>query len=241
MDFRLINTTDGLELGTTLERYERNMQAIRIAKSDSAPSPEELGLLARYVGWGDSQVYKEFNSREHPVKSDLSLAERRAIDASIINAHYTDVPVIATMWKLLEHLGFGKRNDLTILDPSAGASGLFKSAAPDWAFMSKWMEIELDIVSGKILKKLHPASDVRIQGFQDLNLPDDYQFDLAVTNVPFADVGIHWKNIYGSIHNFFLMKTASMLREGGVMAMLTSRYSLDSSNNEHLYFLQKHG
>jgi N12 class adenine-specific DNA methylase len=224
-----------------MERYERNMEAIRIAKSEAVPSREELDLLSKYVGWGDSQVYKEYVNRPHPVKNSLTPEEKEAIDASIINAHYTDVGVINTMWKLLERIGFGKSNDLRILDPSAG-NGHFKSCAPSWAHTAKWLEAELDIVTGKILKKLHPDSDVRIQGFQTIDMLKDYAFDLAITNVPFGDVSIyHSKHQTYSLHNYFLVRMAEFLREGGVMAAITSRYSLDGSDSSHLLDMRKMG
>ncbi|MCX6064252.1 MAG: hypothetical protein NT121_00620, partial [Chloroflexi bacterium] len=140
MDFKFV-TTESLDLGTTLERYERNMEAIRIAKAAGIPSGEELETLSKYVGWGDSQVYREYVQRPHPVKESLTRQERDAIDASIINAHYTDLRIIGGMWSLLEHLGFGKSNDLSMLDASAG-NGHFKSASPNWAHSSKWMEVE---------------------------------------------------------------------------------------------------
>ena len=240
MDFRLDDTTTSLELGTTLERFNRNMEAIQIAKSQGNPMPEQLEILSKYVGWGDSQLINEYKNRDHPVKETLTDQERAEIEASFINAHYTDVPVIRAMWQLLETIGFGKSSGLKILDPSAG-NGLFKSAAPDWAFTSKWMEVEKDIVSGMILKKLHPASDVRIKPFQDIDLPKEIEFDLAITNVPFGDVTIHHKDISGSIHNFFLLRMASLLREGGVLAAITSRFSMDSSSDYHRYQLRNQG
>jgi len=190
------------------------MQAISIAKSDATPSNEELDVLSKYVGWGDSQVFNMFrDALGNEIKNTLTKQEYEALEASIINAHFTDVPVIRTMWKLLEHIGFGKTSNLLILDPSAG-NGHFKSASPDWAFNSKWMEIDLDIISGKILQKLHPSSDVRIQGFQDVDIPEQIHFDLAITNVPFGDVNIHAGNIYGTIHNFFLMHIVMLLLDG---------------------------
>ena len=241
MDFRIIDAKQSLDLGTTMERYERNMEAIRIAKSDAVPSKEELDLLSKYVGWGDSQIYKEYENRPNPVKDSLTEEEKAAIEASIINAHYTDVGVISTMWKLLEQIGFGKSNDLRILDPSAG-NGLFKSCAPDWAHTARWMEIELDIVTGKILKKLHPESDVRIRGFQTIAPMKDYLFDLAITNVPFGDISIYYNKHHSySLHNYFLVRMAEFLREGGVLAAITSRYSLDGGDTSHLQALSDMG
>ena len=240
-DFRFSNPGESLDLGTTMERYENNMEAIRIAKSDDDPTEEELQILSKYVGWGDSQVYKEYESRIHPVKELLSPEERQAIKASIINAHFTDLGIVDTMWKFLESLGFGKTNDLRILDPSAG-NGHFKSSSPMWAHSAKWMEVEMDIITGAILRKLHPNSDIRVQGFQTIEPKKDFLFDLAITNVPFADVNIYYdkKNVY-SLHNYFMIRMSEFLREGGVLALITSRYSLDSSVRNHMKKMQQIG
>jgi N12 class adenine-specific DNA methylase len=222
-----------LDLGTPAQRLQRNRQAIRLAKELAATGreafPNEIELLSKYVGWGDSRLA----SRVWELEDILTEDELRFVRTSTLNAHYTALPVIGAMWDAVLQLGFGGR-PFRVLDPSAGI-GHFKSMMPaslrNWA---DWTEIELDGLTATILKALHPNSRVLNVGFEAANLPDG-MFDLAISNVPFGDYGVFSKTLpkylTHPIHDFFFANTWSLLRPGGVLMYITSRYTLDKKEN----------
>ncbi|WKZ38379.1 MAG: helicase-related protein [Anaerolineales bacterium] len=218
-----------LDLGNPSTRFENNRRAIQIAKDVALTGrdtiSEELGVLSRYVGWGDSRLA----NRVHELEDLLTEEEMRSVRSSSLNAHYTSLGVIASMWKAVQALGFGSRH-MQVIDPSAGI-GHFKSMAPAGLRDAiSWTEIELDSLTSLILKVLHPSSVVINSGYEDANLPDGF-FDLAMSNVPFGDYGVSSRKLPRSltdpIHDFFFANTWSLLKPGGVMFYITSRYTMD--------------
>lgn len=222
-----------LDLGTPKQRFENNKQAIQLAKELRSTGrkalPEELSILSKYAGWGDSRLA----SRVHELTDLLTEDELRSARSSTLNAHYTALPVIGAMWEAALGLGFGER-PFRALDPSAGI-GHFKSMTPE-SLRDKvdWTEIELDGLTATILKALHPNSRIFNTGFEAANLPDG-MFDLAISNVPFGDYGVFSKNLpkylTNSIHDFFFANTWSLLRPGGVLLYITSRFTLDKKDD----------
>jgi N12 class adenine-specific DNA methylase len=222
-----------LDLGTPKQRFEKNKEAIQLAKELSSTGrnamPEELELLSKYVGWGDSRLA----SLVHELSDLLTEDELRSVRGSTLNAHYTALPVIGAMWEAALQLGFGER-PFRALDPSAGI-GHFKSMTPE-SLREKvdWTEIELDGLTATILKALHPNSRVFNMGFEAANLPDG-MFDLAISNVPFGDYGVFSKKLpkylTNPIHDFFFANTWSLLRPGGVLMYITSRFTLDKKDD----------
>src|SRR5690606_3259794 len=137
------------------------------------------------------------------------------------------------IWDALTHLGLTGPG-LRVLDPSSGI-GHFKSAAPEGLHQASWVEIELDRLTAGILRLLHPESKVYAQEYETVDLPDGW-FDLAISNVPFGDYGVSSKKLpaylRSAIHDFFFANTVSLLRPGGVMAFITSRYTLDKKETQ---------
>ena len=156
----------------------------------------------------------------------------RAARASSLNAHYTALPVIGAMWEAVAYLGLGLY-PFRVLDPSAGV-GHFKSAMPAaLRDQAEWTEIELDAVTASILKLLHPESKVFAQGFETVDFPNGW-FDLAISNVPFGDYGVAKQGLPAqlrkTIHDFFFANTVAFLRPGGILAYITSHYTLDKKD-----------
>ncbi len=233
-----------LDLGSPKQRFETNIKAIRLAKELTAlghlPSPDEQVILSHYVGWGDSSLLRQL--AESDLSDLLTDEDLRAARASSLNAHYTALPVIGAMWDALIHLGFGSF-PFRILDPSAGI-GHFKSAMPlALREQTQWTEIELDAVTASILKLLHPGSKVFAQGFEIVDFPQGW-FDLAISNVPFGDYGISKHDMPAflrkSIHDFFFANTVSLLRPGGILAFITSRFTLDKKDQTVRAWLARH-
>ena len=230
-------------------RYKANIQAIKTLRSLMAEgrlaTPEEQEILSKYVGWGGlanafderkSDWAKEFKQ----LKGLLTDEEYNAARGSTLNAHYTDIGVIRGMYAGLEKLGFkGGR----LLEPSAGV-GHFAGAMPENLLpgVKSWTMVELDKVTGNIAKYLYPNADVRVQGFETAKIPDNYM-DMAISNVPFGNYGIadksYPKEVTGSIHNYFFAKSLDKVRPGGIVAFITSRYTMDSSNSAVRRYIMK--
>ncbi len=244
-DFYFYNA-GALALGGAAHKQQANIEVIRILKQCQAEKrpaiAQEQETLSHYVGWGDSAVLKALHDSAE-LRAMLSAEEMSAAKGSSLNAHYTDLPVIGAIWDALLHLGLGSLPKLRILDPSAGI-GHFKSLTPS-ALRSKteWIEIELDSLTAGILGLLHPDSKVYNQGFETVNLPPAW-FDLAVSNIPFGNYGVTSKTVPAfaktSIHDFFFANTVALLRPGGVMAYITSRYTLDKKDSQTRNWLARH-
>ena len=194
-------------------------------------------MLSRFVGWGGlpnifDESKPDWATLRAELKGMLSDEEYAAAAKSTLNAHYTSQEVIEGVYAALEHMGFkGGR----LLEPSAGI-GHFAGAMPaNLRGKSRWTMVELDPVTGGIARNLYPNADVRVQGFEDALLPDDY-YDAAISNVPFGDIRVHdpaYKPyLTKSIHNYFFAKALDKVRPGGVVAFITSRYTMDSMQAE---------
>lgn len=224
-------------------RFRANVDAIRtlhnIMSENRFASPEEQIILSKYVGWGGldkafsgyhwKAEYDELRSlvKEGIISEDDYNAARR----STLNAHYTDISVIKAMYDGLARLGFtGGR----MLEPSAGV-GNFIGAMPDemTAKVKSWTAVELDNITGNILKYLYPNSDVRIEGFEKANIPDGYM-DVAIGNVPFGNYAVidksYPKQVTGAIHNYFFAKSLDKVRPGGIVMFITSNYTMNSKD-----------
>lgn len=231
-DFYFPDGQSNLDLGAPSIRFENNKKAIQIAKdiavTGRAATDEELEVLSKYTGWGDSRLANKVNELNGLLTED----ELRSVRGSTLNAHYTSLGVIASMWKAVQQLGFGSRR-MRVLDPSAGI-GHFKSMTPpEIRDVIDWTEIELDSLTSQILRALHPSSTIINDGFENANLPEGF-FDIAISNVPFGDYGVSSKHVPRSlthpIHDFFFANTWRLLKPGGVMFYITSRYTMDKQS-----------
>jgi N12 class adenine-specific DNA methylase len=226
-------------LGGATQKAENNIRALHLLQQleleGQEPTHEEQSELALYTGWGDSQVLKcKYSKLREMVSED----EWDALMTSTLNAHYTALPVIRAMWAGILQLGAHKLPSIRILDPSAGI-GHFRSAMPEvLRDKARWVEIELDGLTARILHQLHPPIEgecaVFNKGFQEVPLASN-QFDLVVSNIPFGnypvvDRGIKEAFLKASIHDYFFAKAVSLTRPGGVIAFITSRYTMDKKD-----------
>ena len=219
-------------------RAKANLSAIellrRLETEQRPATPEEQSTLARFVGWGGlSGIFDEnkadWAALRGQLKNALSEEEYAAAARSTLNAHYTSQEVISAVYDALEHIGFrGGR----VLEPAAGVGHFAGGMPANLRAKSRWTMVELDPVTGGIAKALYPNADVRVQGFENALLPDNY-YDAAISNVPFGDIQIHdpaYKPyLTRSIHNYFFAKAFDKVRPGGVVAFVTSRYTMDSA------------
>ncbi|MCJ7432747.1 MAG: class I SAM-dependent methyltransferase, partial [Anaerolineales bacterium] len=242
MEFHFDND-QALPLGSPAKKFENNLQAIRLAKEITSlrreASADEQAILARYVGWGDSALLRQLNGSKE-LDQALTEDELRSLRGSTLNAHYTALPVIGAMWDALTFMGFGA-GPVRIIDPSAGV-GHFKSLMP-MSFSTDWAEVELDSLTANILKLLHPESKVFAEGYERVDFPRNW-FDLAISNVPFGDYGVVKRELPSflrkSIHDFFFANTIALLRPGGILAFITSRYTLDKKDSSVRSWLARH-
>ena len=219
------------------ERFRRNMEAIRTLKECEQGNrfaiPDEQKILSRYVGWGGiPEAFDENNSawadEFRELYSALSPDEYSAARESTLTAFYTPPTVIKAVYEAMEQLGFREGN---ILEPSCGI-GHFIGMLPDSMSESKIYGVELDTVSAGIAQQLYQKSSIAAQGFEEANLPDSF-FDAVVGNVPFGDFKVPDKRYDKHkflIHDYFFAKSLDKLRPGGVMALITSKGTMDKEN-----------
>lgn len=234
-NFRI--TDDHLGEGGPKQKYARNVEAIRtlfrLEQEQRAATAEEQQVLSQYVGWGglaDTFAPKKDSwAKEYAeLKGLLSEGEYAAARASTLNAHYTSPIVIRSIYDALEHMGFRSGN---ILEPSMGVGNFF-GMLPEGMRSSRLYGMELDSITGRIAQKLYPQADITVAGFETTDRRDFY--DLAVGNVPFGNYKVNDKayNKLGfSIHNYFFAKAIDQVRPGGIVAFVTSRYTLDSKDS----------
>ena len=230
-------TDDHLGEGGAKQKYARNIEAIRtlfkLEEEHRGATAEEQQVLSQYVGWGGLadafDPNKENWSAEYTqLKELLSEDEYAAARASTLNAHYTSPTVIRGIYNAVEHMGFRSGN---ILEPSMGVGNFF-GMLPDSMAGSRLYGVELDSITGRIAQKLYPQADITVAGFETTDRRDFY--DLAVGNVPFGQYKVNDKayNKLGfSIHNYFFAKAIDQVRPGGVVAFVTSRYTMDSKDS----------
>ena len=234
-NFRI--TDDHLGEGGAKQKYARNIQAIRtlfkLEQEHRGATAEEQQVLSQYVGWGGlADAFdpgKDSWTKEYAeLKGLLSEDEYAAARSSTLNAHYTSPTVIRGIYDAVERIGFRSGN---ILEPSMGVGNFF-GMLPDTMQDSRLYGVELDSITGRIAKKLYPQADITVAGFETTDRRDFY--DLAVGNVPFGQYKVNDKayNKLGfSIHNYFFAKAIDQVRPGGVIAFVTSRYTMDSKDS----------
>ena len=240
-NFRI--TDEHLGEGGPKQKFARNIEAIRtlqtLENENRNATPEEQEILSQYVGWGGladafdpdkdswAKEYKE-------LKSLLSEDEYAAARASTLNAHYTSPTVIRAIYDTVEQMGFRTGN---ILEPSCGVGNFF-GMLPESMAGSRLYGVELDSISGRIAQKLYPDANITVAGFETTNQRDFY--DLAVGNVPFGNYKVNdkaYNNLGFSIHNYFFAKALDQVRPGGIVAFVTSRFTMDSKDSSARKYL----
>ena len=224
---------DALGVGTPGEKFARNVRAIRLLKKleaeDRFATPEEQEILAQYVGWGGlADCFDERHSKYAELKALLTEEEYAAARGSTLNAHYTTPVVIRAIYNALANMGFQGGN---VLEPSCGAGNFF-GMLPESMAESKLYGVELDSLTGRIAQQLYQSASITIQGYERVSYPKDF-FDAAVGNVPFGNYQVNDKayNRLGfSIHNYFFAKALDQVRPGGIVAFVTSRYTMDAKD-----------
>lgn len=230
-------TDEHLGEGGAKQKYARNIEAIRtlfkLEQEHRGAIAEEQQVLSQYVGWGGlSDAFdpgKDSWAKEYAeLKGLLSEDEYAAARSSVLNAHYTSPTVIRGIYDAVERMGFRSGN---ILEPSMGVGNFF-GMLPDSMAGSRLYGVELDSITGRIAKMLYPQADITVAGFETTDRRDFY--DLAVGNVPFGQYKVNDKayNKLGfSIHNYFFAKAIDQVRPGGIVAFVTSRYTMDSKDS----------
>ena len=230
-------TDDALGVGGAKAKFRANMAAIRLLQElefeGLQASPEQQEILSRYVGWGG--LADAFDESKDNWKAEfaelyaaLSSEEYAAARASTLNAHYTSPTVIRAIYDAVENMGFRTGN---ILEPSMGVGNFF-GMLPESMKSSRLYGVELDSITGRIAKQLYPKADITVAGFETTDRKDF--FDLAVGNVPFGQYQVSdraFDKLGFSIHNYFFAKALDQVRPGGVVAFVTSRYTMDAKDS----------
>ncbi len=223
-------TDDHIGEGAPLERFQRNLDAIRTLKTveaeNRAATAEEQAVLAQYVGWGGlADFFDEKNPRYAELKELLTDAEYAAARESTLTAFYTPPVVIRGIYAALGQMGFTQGN---ILEPSCGI-GNFLGMLPESMSGSKLYGVELDDLSGRIARQLYQKSSIAVQGYEKTAFPDNF-FDVAIGNVPFGQFHVpdkRYDRLNFPIHEYFVAKALDQVRPGGVIAVVTSSYTMD--------------
>ena len=223
-------TDDHIGEGAPLERFQRNLDAIRTLKTveaeNRAATAEEQAVLAQYVGWGGlADFFDEKNSRYAELKELLTDAEYAAARESTLTAFFTPPVVIRGIYAALGQMGFTQGN---ILEPSCGI-GNFLGMLPESMSGSKLYGVELDDLSGRIARQLYQKSSIAVQGYEKTAFPDNF-FDVAIGNVPFGQFHVpdkRYDRLNFPIHEYFVAKALDQVRPGGVIAVVTSSYTMD--------------
>jgi adenine-specific DNA methylase len=231
-------TDDNIGEGGPKQKFARNIEAIetlfKLESENRNANPEEQEILSNYVGWGglaDAFDPDKGNwAQEYQtLKSLLSEDEYAAARASTLNAHYTSPTVIRSIYDAVGQMGFETGN---ILEPAMGIGNFFGMLPPEMQ-SSRLYGVELDSITGRIAQKLYPNAEIKVAGFETTDRRDFY--DLAVGNVPFGNYKVSDKpydKLGFSIHNYFFAKALDQVRPGGVVAFVTSRYTMDSKNSD---------
>ena len=230
-------TDDDLGVGGPKQKFARNIEAIRtlfkLEEEHRGATAEEQQVLSQYVGWGGLadafDPSKDSWAKEYAeLKGLLSEDEYAAARSSTLNAHYTSPTVIRGIYDAVERMGFQSGN---ILEPSMGVGNFFGMLPGNMAD-SRLYGVELDSITGRIAKKLYPQADITVAGFETTDRRDFY--DLAVGNVPFGNYKVNdkaYNKLNFSIHNYFFAKAIDQVRPGGIVAFVTSRYTMDSKDS----------
>ena len=240
-NFRI--TDEHLGEGGPKQKFARNIEAIRTLQTledeNRNATPEEQEILSQYVGWGGlADAFdpdKDSWAREYKeLKGLLSEDEYAAARASTLNAHYTSPTVIRAIYDAVEQMGFQTGN---ILEPSMGVGNFF-GMLPESMAGSRLYGVELDSITGRIARQLYPEANITVAGFETTSQRDFY--DLAVGNVPFGNYKVNdkaYNNLGFSIHNYFFAKALDQVRPGGIVAFVTSRFTMDSKDSSARKYL----
>ena len=235
-NFRI--TDDNLGIGGAKAKFRANMAAINLLKElefeGAQATPEQQEILSRYVGWGglaDAFDESKDNWKDEfaELYATLSPEEYAAARASTLNAHYTSPTVIKAIYEAVGSMGFQTGN---ILEPAMGVGNFF-GMLPESMESSRLYGVELDSITGRIAKQLYPKADITVAGFETTDRRDF--FDLAIGNVPFGQYQVNdraYNKLGFSIHDYFFAKTLDQVRPGGVIAFVTSRYTMDKQSPE---------
>ena len=223
-------TDDHIGEGAPLERFQHNLDAIRTLKTveaeNRAATAEEQAVLAQYVSWGGlADFFDEKNPRYAELKELLTDAEYAAARESTLTAFFTPPVVIRGIYAALGQMGFTQGN---ILEPSCGIGNFF-GMLPENMSGSKLYGVELDDLSGRIARQLYQKSSVAVQGYEKTAFPDNF-FDIAIGNVPFGQFHVadkRYDRLNFPIHEYFIAKALDQVRPGGVIAVVTSSYTMD--------------
>lgn len=227
---------DHIGEGGAKQKFRANMDAIntlhQLEIENRNATEQEQEILSKYVGWGGlADAFDEkkdaWADEYNELKNTLTEGEYTAARESTLNAHYTSPVIIRGIYRALEQIGFKGGN---ILEPSMGIGNFF-GMLPDSMKNSRLYGVELDSVSGRIAKKLYPNAQITVAGFETTNQHDFY--DLAIGNVPFGNYKVNdrgYNRLGFSIHNYFFAKALDQIRPGGIMAFVTSHYTMDSKN-----------
>ena len=230
-------TDDALGVGGAKAKFRANMAAIHLLQElefeGIQASPEQQEILSRYVGWGGfADAFDEnkpnWSDEFAELYATLSPEEYAAARASTLNAHYTSPTVIKAIYEAVGNMGFQTGN---ILEPSMGVGNFF-GCLPESMQGSKLYGVELDSITGRIAKQLYPQANITVAGFETTDRRDF--FDLAIGNVPFGQYQVNdraYNKLGFSIHNYFFAKALDQVRPGGIVAFVTSRYTMDSKDN----------
>ena len=236
-------TDDVLGAAPPSQRYANNVAAIWLLKQVEAENrlatAEEQEVLSRYVGWGGlADCFDPKHSRYEELKSLLSETEYAAARESTLTAFYTPPVVIRSIYAALGQMGFRQGN---VLEPACGI-GHFLGMLPEGMAESKVYGVELDDVSGRIARQLYQRSSISVRGYEKMDFPDNF-FDVAVGNVPFGQFKVQdrrYDRLNLSIHEYFFAKTLDKVRPGGVVAFVTSSYTMDKrTGNVRKYIAQR--
>ena len=231
-------TDDNLGVGGAKAKFRANMDAINLLKElefgGRQATPEEQTVLAKYVGWGGladafDETKSSWSDEFQELYAVLSPEEYAAARASTLNAHYTSPTVIHAIYEVLDKMGFETGN---ILEPSMGIGNFF-GCLPEKMQNSRLYGVELDSITGRIAKQLYPRADITVAGFETTDRRDFY--DVAIGNVPFGQYQVNdraYNKLGFSIHDYFFAKALDQIRPGGIIAFVTSRYTMDKQSPE---------
>ena len=234
-NFRI--TDDHLGEGGPKAKFQANVEAIKLLKyleeTTGQATPEQQEILSRYVGWGGladafDPAKPAWAAEYAELKGLLTQEEYASARSSTLNAHYTSPTVIKAVYEAVGRMGFETGN---ILEPSCGVGNFF-GMLPEEMRNSRLYGVELDSISGRIAKQLYPKADITVAGFETTDRRDFY--DLAIGNVPFGQYQVHDKaydKLNFNIHNYFFAKALDQVRPGGVVAFVTSRYTMDAKDS----------
>lgn len=232
-------TDNNLGVGTPKEKFERNIEAIKVLKKcdkeNRYATPEEQKIMSQYVGWGGlQQAFKKddnsWSQEYQTLKELLTDEEYENARASVLTAFYTPPIVIKSMYEILQKMGLKEAN---ILEPSCGIGNFF-GMLPTELEQCKMYGVELDSISGRIAQQLYQKSTIAVNGYEKVDLPDSF-FDVAIGNVPFGDFKVNDRKYDKNkflIHDYFFGKTIDKVRPGGVIAFITSKGTMDKANSE---------